>query len=139
MAGQRQLDSSKWRILLPFAMGALIDMADVLTFGPVGLRFGLLIGGILGWVLAKVLGFPPRYRWIAIALSGIYCALPGTAVFPLGTTLAVLSQLLGWRAAEEPAPPDDGDGGPGRDRPGDTGDGPVIEAEYRSKVELDSD
>ncbi len=68
-------------MLLPFAMGALIDMADALTFGPVGLRFGLLIGGILGWVLAKVLGFPPRYRWIAIALSGIYCALPGTAVF----------------------------------------------------------
>ena len=139
MAGQRQLDSSKWRMLLPFAMGALIDMADVLTFGPVGLRFGLLIGGILGWVLAKVLGFPPRYRWIAIALSGIYCALPGTAVFPLGTTLAVLSQLLGWRAAEEPPAPDDGDGGPDRNRPGYTGDGPVIEAEYRSKVEIDSD
>ncbi len=139
MAGQRQLDSSKWRMLLPFAMGALIDMADVLTFGPVGLRFCLLIGGILGWVLAKVLGFPPRYRWIAIALSGIYCALPGTAVFPLGTTLAVLSQLFGWRAAEEPPPPDDGDGGPDRDRPGYTGDGPVIEAEYRSKVDIDSD
>ena len=126
-------------MLMPFAMGMLIDMADALTFGPVGLRFGLLIGGILGWVLEKVLGFPPRYRWIAIALSGIYCALPGTAVFPLGTTLAVLSQLLGWRAAEKHPSPDDGDGGPDRDRPSYTGDGPVIEAEYRSKVEIDSD
>jgi len=138
MAGQRQLDTSKWRLLLPFAMGALIDMADALTFGPVELRFGLLIGGILGWVLAKVLGFPPRYRWIAIALSGIYCALPGTATFPLGMTLAALSQLFGWRAAEEPPPPDDG-GGPDRDRPDYTGDGPVIEAEYRSKVDTESE
>ena len=122
-------------MLLPFAMGMLIDMADVLTFGPVGLRFGLVIGGILGWVLAIVLGFPPRYRWLAIALSGIYCALPGTAVFPLGTTLAVLSQLLGWRA-EDPPPPGDGDDGR---LSGDPGDGPVIEAEYRSDFESDSD
>ena len=137
MAAQRQLDSNKWQMFLPVAMGALIDMADALTFGPVGLRFGLLVGGILGWVLAKVLAFPPRYRWIAIALSGIYCALPGTAVFPLGTTLAILSQLLGWRAADGPPPPDDGD--PDRGAPGDTGSGPVIEAEYRSKVEADSD
>ncbi len=138
MARQQQLDASKWRVPLPFAMGALIDMADALTFGPVGLRFGLLIGGILGWVLAKVLGFPPRYRWIAIALSGIYCALPGTAAFPLGTTLAILSQLFGWRSGEEPPPPDDGDGGPDRDRPGYMGDGPVIDAEYRPKVESES-
>ena len=40
MAEQRQRNSSTWRMLMPFAMGILIDMADALTFGPVGLRFG---------------------------------------------------------------------------------------------------
>lgn len=74
----------------PTLVGFLLDALDVLTFGPLGLRGGLVAGSLAAFALLSMLGVPFRFR-IPIALgAGVYCAMPGTEFLPLGTLIGVL-------------------------------------------------
>ncbi len=82
------------RIFGPMIAGLAIDGLDLMTFGPIGLYGGLLLGGGVGYWLAPTLGFPPKGRWIAALMTGIYCTIPLTGFIPAAAIAAGLSQAF---------------------------------------------
>jgi len=112
------------RSFSPLTAAFLVDLVDLITFGPLGIRAGLLLGALAGFVLAPSLGFEKR-RWLPALLAGVYCMVPGTAVVPLAAALTGLRLLS---APREPAPPVEGE----REEP--TGS---IDANYRSSWDED--
>ncbi len=96
-------------------------MTDLATFGPLGLKFGLLIGAVSGWLLAPSLGVSSQRRWLCALAAGVYCMLPFTSFLPLATVLGALVRLK-----EKSRPP------AGVDAAGASATSP-IEAEYRSR------
>ena len=101
--------------------GLLLDMADLATWGPLGLKIGLFVGALAGWMLAPSLGVPPQRRWLCALVAGVYCMLPFTAFLPLGTVLGALVRL--HERSKPPAGIDTSK----------TSATPPIEAEYRSR------
>lgn len=80
------------RLLGPMLAGLAIDAVDLATFGPIGVYYGLLLGGAVGWFLAPSLGFPARKRWVSALLTGVYCTMPFTSVLPLATAAATIAR-----------------------------------------------
>ena len=62
--------------------GLLIDVLDMLTVGPVGIRFGLLVGCSIAFVVLTMLRVPLRQRLTWSLLAGIYCTIPGIRKAP---------------------------------------------------------
>ena len=77
--------------------GLLLDLADLITFGPIGLWTGGLLGAALGWLIAPRIGFAVR-RWVPAALAGLYLMTPGTALLPLAGLLVGIRALAGGRS-----------------------------------------
>ena len=88
------VDPGLKQTLGPMIAGLAIDGLDLMTFGPVGLYAGLLLGGAVGYWLAPALGFPPRSRWLAALMTGIYCTIPVTGFIPAAAIAAGLSRAL---------------------------------------------
>lgn len=84
--------------LLLILIGLLLDALDMLTLGPLGLKFGLPAGFITAYVLFSLVRIPLRRRLLYSLAAGLYCMLPGTAVVPLG---ALLGAWLGFRKQPE--------------------------------------
>ena len=105
----------------PVFAGLLLDMADFATWGPLGLKIGLLVGAVAGWLLAPSFGVPPQRRWLCALVAGVYCMLPFTAFLPLGTVLGALVRL---HQRSQPAAEIDASR---------TSAAPPIEAEYDSR------
>lgn len=74
-------------------VGMMLDALDFLTFGPLGLKIGLPVGMLAGFALFSLLKIPLRRRVLYSIAAGIYCAVPATSPFPLGTLLALLMKL----------------------------------------------
>jgi hypothetical protein len=73
------------RAIGPVVAGMIIDALDLLTFGPLGLVFGIPIGGLAGYWLGNCLKLSSQARiWCAIA-AAIYCTIPFTEFIPLAT------------------------------------------------------
>ena len=88
----------------PMAAALLLDVADLVTFGPIGAWTGLAVGLVLGWLLAPQLGLGGR-RWLPALLSGLYLTTPGTALLPMaGLMTGVRSLLMGPKAPSSSAP-----------------------------------
>jgi hypothetical protein len=79
-------------MLRPIFAALAIDLLDLATFGPVGLYTGLILGAIVGFALAPLLGFPPHRRWLSALAVGVYCTLPLTGLIPLATLASVVSR-----------------------------------------------
>ena len=77
----------------PVLGGLIIDTVDFVTFGPIGLYIGLLAGAIIGWLVSSIYGFSTKSKLIWSLLAGIYCTIPGTALFPLATVISVISRF----------------------------------------------
>ncbi len=76
--------------ITPIMIGALLDVIDFFTAGPVGLTFGFIIGAGITWVLLTMTHVQAKKRlWFSI-LAGIYCTTPLTGLLPLGTLLGTL-------------------------------------------------
>lgn len=105
--------------------GLLLDLADLITFGPIGLWTGGLLGAALGWLIAPRIGFAVR-RWVPAALAGLYLMTPGTALLPLAGLLVGVRALAGGRSEK---PLVDGS------RP----QGSAIEADYVARWEEDGE
>ena len=86
----------------PLLGGLILDFADLLTLGPIGLYTGMIVGGIIGWLISGIYGFSRNGRIILSLLAGIYCTIPGTFFVPLATMVAAMA-----RFREKPAPPSD--------------------------------
>lgn len=90
----------------PLAGGMLLDLADLLTFGSVGFYLGPVIGGLLGWWLARVYGFGIAGQCICITLAVVYCTFPGTALLPLATVIFALIRFAEKRRVVKQNPSD---------------------------------
>ncbi|MCG8591883.1 MAG: hypothetical protein MJE66_21525 [Proteobacteria bacterium] len=104
------------RALLGLVSGALLDLLDFATFGPVGVAWGAALGGLAGYGLATLQGLTPRVRWAWAVASGLYCAFPLTEWVPLASVVATLTAWLEPDAAPE-LPPDEADSGDRSDPP----------------------
>ena len=87
-------ESGLMQAIGPMMAGLAIDGLDLMTFGPIGLYTGLMLGGAVGYWLAPRLGFPPRARWLAALMTGIYCTIPLTGFIPAAAIAAGLSRAL---------------------------------------------
>jgi hypothetical protein len=74
-------------------IGMTLDLLDLVSLGPVGLKIGFPIGALAGYALFSLLQLPPKRRLLYSIAAGIYCAVPATAPLPLGTLLALLMKL----------------------------------------------
>jgi hypothetical protein len=78
----------------PLAGGMLIDFADLITPGPVGVFGGLLVGMPVGWWVASIYGFSVPSRCLIATLAGIYCTIPGTELIPLATMVSAIARFF---------------------------------------------
>jgi hypothetical protein len=85
----------------PLAGGIIIDVADVISAGPVGPLGGMLIGMPVGWYVASMYGFQTPSRLLIATLSGVYCLIPRTELIPLATMISACSRFF---AEDAPAP-----------------------------------
>jgi hypothetical protein len=70
--------------------GVIIDLADFLLRGPLGLYLGFPVGCILGIFLGLYIGLSWVKSSVLGIFAGIYCTIPGTFFLPLGTVAALL-------------------------------------------------
>ena len=72
----------------PIAGAMILDASDILTFGPLGIYAGALVGGCVGFWLTGLYRFsmPARLLWSAAA--GIYCSIPFTEMLPIATLIS---------------------------------------------------
>ena len=72
----------------PIAGGMILDAADLITFGPIGIYGGMVVGAVVGFWLTTLYRFsiPIRLFWSLVA--GIYCTVPFTAPFPIATMVS---------------------------------------------------
>lgn len=108
-------------VLTPVLAGLLVDIADLVTFGPLGAWLGFGLGALVAWQLAPRFGFADR-PWLPSLLAGLYCMTPGTALLPLATFVASILHLGSGRAPVAPPQARRARGGPSAP--------PTIEPEY---------
>jgi hypothetical protein len=90
-------DATLW-LRLYFALGPVagclvLDLADFLTFGPIGLALGIPVGAAIGWWLGSLYGFERQGRAVLAALSGLYCTIPFTEVLPIATIVGAAARF----------------------------------------------
>jgi hypothetical protein len=82
-----------YNALFPVIGGLVLDLTDFVTFGPIGLYTGLLIGGLVGWLISSIYGFSTKKRLLWALLSGIYCTIPVTEFVPVATILSTIARF----------------------------------------------
>ncbi len=83
-----------YRAFGPLAGALLIDFVDLITFGPLGLFGGFVIGGIAGWWVSSAYDLSFQKRLLVSILAMIYTAMPFTAPFPLVTILSAAARFF---------------------------------------------
>jgi hypothetical protein len=84
----------------PIAGGLILDFFDLLTFGPIGIFAGVLVGSCVGWWVGGLYNFKTRGRLIISALSAIYMTIPFTAPLPLATMISAIARFSNTRIPE---------------------------------------
>ena len=79
--------------LFPILGGLILDFADLTTFGPIGIYFGMLVGGIIGWLISGIYDFSKSGRLLFALLAGLYCTMPGTSFLPLATIISAAARF----------------------------------------------
>ena len=89
---EKQAQSTFGRdIVMPIAAGLFTDTLDFVTFGPFGLKFGMLAGGLAALYLCWA-SRVPRALWLYIVIAAsVYCSVPRTEALPIATIIAVIS------------------------------------------------
>jgi hypothetical protein len=82
-----------YNALFPVIGGLVLDFTDFVTFGPIGIYFGLLTGGLIGWLISSIYGFSTKKRLLWALLSGIYCTIPVTEFVPVATILSAVARF----------------------------------------------
>lgn len=81
----------------PLAVAVMVDAVDFVSFGQIGLVFGMLVGGSLTYFFTSIYGLPVWQRLAWSLAAGVYCLLPHGRVLPLATLLVAGCQY--WRGA----------------------------------------
>ena len=72
----------------PVTGGLILDMADFLTFGPIGLYIGFFAGAVIGWWIGSTYGFSLKAKLFWATLAGVYCLVPMTEFVPIATMIS---------------------------------------------------
>jgi hypothetical protein len=95
-SGSGTRSEGKRSVLGPVIAGVLVDLLDAATLTPV---LGLALGVPLGLYVAHQSGLRGRAALQLALVIGVYCAVPGTFLLPLGTIIGtwvrVKSELTG--------------------------------------------
>ena len=67
------------RALGPIAGGLILDFVDLVTFGPLGLLGGFMLGGVAAWWITSIYRLSPIKRVIFVVLAMFYTAAPLTS------------------------------------------------------------
>ncbi len=86
---QGDLPARLIRALGPILPGMILDSLDLVTFGPIGLLVGIIVGGLAGYWLSTEYRLSPTKRLMGALAAGFYCMLPFTSFLPVGTLIGV--------------------------------------------------
>lgn len=73
----------------PIVPGVIIDGLDLVTFGPIGLLVGMILGFLAGYWLSTEYRLSTNMRLVGALAAGFYCMLPFTSFIPVATLMAV--------------------------------------------------
>ena len=80
-------------VAMPIGAGLFTDFLDVATFGAIGMRFGMLAGGLAALYLCWAMKVPRRLWLLVVVAAAGYCSLPRTEAIPIATIITVLSVI----------------------------------------------
>jgi hypothetical protein len=63
------------------------------TFGPIGLLGGFVLGAAVGWWVSSIYEFSTRGRAVFASLAALYTAIPFTELIPVATIIAALARF----------------------------------------------
>ncbi len=86
------------RALGPLAVGIILDLLDLATFGVVGIYLGAIIGMAAGWYLGTMAGLSPRARFLFGCAAAVYLTIPLTEFLPVATIVSAAGRFLPRRA-----------------------------------------
>ena len=86
------------RALGPLAVGIILDLLDLATFGVIGIYLGAIIGMAAGWYLGTMAGLRPRARFLFGVAAAAYLTLPMTEFLPVATIVSAAGRYLPRRA-----------------------------------------
>ncbi len=72
----------------PIAGAMILDAGDLLTFGPLGIYTGALVGGGVGFWLTGLYRFSMPVRLLWSVAAGIYYSIPFTEMLPIATLIS---------------------------------------------------
>jgi len=81
-----------YRAFAPLVGGAILDVADFVTYGPIGLAVGFQVGWLVGWWIGRFYGFSKVTSLYIAILVGIYCTVPYTEMIPLATMVSAAAR-----------------------------------------------
>lgn len=81
------------RALGPLAVGILLDVLDLATFGPVGLYLGVFVGLAAGWYLGAMAGLGRGARVLFAIAAAVYLTVPMTEFLPIATVVSALGRF----------------------------------------------
>lgn len=90
---EAHITESWWEGLAPILIGAVIDLVDLITLGPVGIAWGWLVGGVGTFVVGTLRKVPMKWRVLWSLVIAAYCSLPGTSFMPAATVLMVVWKI----------------------------------------------
>ncbi|PID28228.1 MAG: hypothetical protein CR982_04555 [Candidatus Cloacimonadota bacterium] len=77
-----------YKVIGPIAGGMVLDLADLATFGPMGLYVGIFAGAIITFYITSFYNLDKFTRFALILLGGVYCTLPMTEAIPAATLVS---------------------------------------------------
>jgi len=69
----------------PVIAGIILDAVDLATFGPMGILFGMLLGGSVVFYICSIYRLPMKQRLLWALAGGAYCTMPLTEFLPVAT------------------------------------------------------
>ena len=78
----------------PIAGAMILDAADLITFGPLGLYAGFLVGVVVGFWLTSLYRFSIPFRLFWALVAGVYCTIPFTEPFPIATAISATHRFF---------------------------------------------
>lgn len=82
------------KALGPITGGLLLDFVDLTTYGPIGLVFGALLGGLVAWWVTSIYNVRGTARVFLITLAAMYCTIPMTEMFPIATIFCAICRFF---------------------------------------------
>lgn len=95
---EEPLVSRAHRALGPLAVGIILDLLDLATFGVLGIYLGAIVGMAAGWYLGTMAGLGPRARFLFGVAAAAYLTVPMTEFMPVATIVGAAGRFLPRRA-----------------------------------------